>query len=153
LAHTESEDIRKRIRNVIERLRNVEVIVIDGTISRLAPSPLNPLDAGTYKVNTLWGYIAHALGRYDDFKKLDQDILPPQVDDIVRLLSGRRLVIIVDEIAQYVQRLYDAKDEAIKGYAKNVVLFFEGLVKAVDVLTNVVLVISLPAKVSAEGES
>jgi predicted AAA+ superfamily ATPase len=152
LAHAESEDIRKRIRNVVERLRNVEVIVIDGTISRLAPTPLNPLDAGTYKVNTLWGYIAHALGRYDDFKKFDQDIVPPQVDDIVRLLSGRRLVIIVDEIAQYVQRLYDAKDEAIKGYAKNVVLFFEGLVKAVDVLTNIALVISLPAKVSAEGE-
>jgi predicted AAA+ superfamily ATPase len=153
LAHTESEDVRKRIGSVIDRLRNADVIVIDGTISVLAPSPLNPFDAGAYKVNTLWGYIAHALGRYDDFKKFDQVLIPPQVDDIIKLLSGKRLVIIVDEIAQYVQTLYDAKDEDVKGYAKNVVIFFERLVKAVDTLTNVVLVISLPARIGAGGET
>jgi len=153
LAHAESEDIRKRIKSVVDRLRNVDVIVIDGTISVLAPSPLNPFDAGAYKVNTLWGYIAHALGRYDDFKKFDQVLTPPQVDDIIKLLSGRRLVIIVDEIAQYVQTLYDSKDEDIKGYARNVVMFFERLVKAVDALSNVVLVISLPARIGAGGEA
>jgi predicted AAA+ superfamily ATPase len=153
LVHAESGDVKKRIRSIIDRLRNADVIVIDGTIAVLAPSPLNPFDAGAYKVNTLWGYIAHVLGRYDDFKKFDQVLIPPQVDDIIKLLSGRRLVIIVDEIAQYVQTLYDAKDEDVKGYAKNVVIFFERLVKAVDTLTNVVLVISLPARIGAGGET
>jgi len=152
LGQAESEDTRKRIVGVIERLRNVEVIVIDGSIARLAPSPLNPLDAGAYKVNTLWGYIAHALGRYDDFKRFDQALTPPQVDNIVTLLSGRRLVIIVDEIAQYVQSLYGARDEAIQRYAANVVTFFERLVVAVNALTNVVLVISLPVKLGVKGE-
>jgi len=153
LAYAESDDVRKRIRSVIDRFRNVDVIVIDGAMARLAPSPLNPFDAGAYKVNTLWGYIAHALGRYDDFKRFDQVLIPPQVDDIVKLLSGKRLVIIVDEIAQYVQSLYDARDEDVKGYAKNVVIFFERLVKAVDTLNNVVLVISLPARIGAGGEA
>jgi len=151
-AYTESEGIRKRVEAVAEKLRGVDVVVIDGNTAELSPSPLRPLDAGVYKVNTLWGYIAHALGRYDDFKKFDHALVPPQTDDIVKLLSGRKLVIVVDELAQYIQSLYGGIDEKLKSYARNVVFFIERLVKAVETLNNVVLVISLPVKPSAGGE-
>jgi len=152
LAYAETIDVKKKIEEVIEKLKDIDIIVIDGSIARLAPSPLNPLDTGAYKVNTLWGYIAHVIGRYDDFKKFDQVLQPPQIDNIVKLLSGKKLIIVVDEMAQYVQSLYGAKDESIRDYAKNVVIFFERLVKAIDTLSNVVLVISLPMKPSVKGE-
>jgi len=151
----ELESVKKRVRDVIEKLRKVKdevsVIVIDGSLSALSPSPINPLKVGAYEVNTLWGYIAHALGRYDDFKRFDQMLAPPQVDDIVNLLSHRRLVIIVDEIAQYIESLYNANDDKLKNYAKNVVIFFERFAKAIAALTNVVLVISLPVRFGSGG--
>jgi len=152
LAFAETLDVKQRLENVAKKLRDVEVIVIDGSIAKLSPSLLNPLNAGTYAVNTIWGYVAHALGRYDDFKRFDQTLAPPQVDDIVKLFSSRKVVIIVDEIAQYIQAFYNAKDKAVRGYAENVVTFFERLVKAVDALTNVVIVMSLPIKSSSKVE-
>ena len=151
----EPESVKKRVRDVIEKLRKVKdevsVIVIDGSLSALSPSPINPLKVGAYEVNTLWGYIAHALGRYDDFKRFDQTLAPPQVDDIANLLSHRRLVIIIDEIAQYIESLYNANDDKLKNYAKNVVFLFERLAKAIAALTNVVLVISLPVRFGSGG--
>jgi len=151
----EPEGDKKGVRDVIEKLMKVKdevsVIVIDGSLSALSPSPINPLKVGAYEVNTLWGYIAHALGRYDDFKKFDQKLAPPQADNIANLLSNRRLVIIVDEIAHYIESLYNANDDKLKNYAKNVVLFFQLLTQALAALTNVVLVISLPVRFSREG--
>ena len=151
----EPESVKKRVRDVIEKLRKVKdevsVIVIDGSLSALSPSPINPLKVGAYEVNTLWGYIAHALGRYDDFKRFDQALAPPQVDDIANLLSHRRLVIIIDEIAQYIESLYNANDDKLKNYAKNVVFLFERLAIAIAALTNVVLVISLPVRFGSGG--
>jgi hypothetical protein len=154
----EPESVKNRVRDVIEKLRKVKdevsVIVIDGSLSALSPSPINPLKVGAYEVNTLWGYIAHALGRYDEFKRFDQTLVPPQGDNIVNLfnlLSHRRLIIIVDEIAQYIESLYNANDVKLKNYAENTVLFFGALAKAIASLTNVVLVISLPIKFSSGG--
>jgi len=153
----EPEDVKKRVRNVIEKLMKVKdeisVIVIDGSLSALSPSPITPrkVEVGAYEVNTLWGYIAQALGNYDYFKRFDQALAPPQVDDITNLLSHRRLVIIVDEIAQYIESLYNANDNKLRNYAKNVVIFFESLAKAVAALTNVVLVISLPVRFGSGG--
>lgn len=152
LARAESKDIERRISAIIEKLRGVEVIVIDGSIAKLAPSPANPLDAHGYKVNTLWGCIAHVLGLYGGFRDSDELLVPPQIDNIANLLSNRRLVIIVDELPQYLLSLYGAGKEELRNYAKNVVIFFERLVKAVETLSNVVLVISLPVKYGAGGE-
>ena len=156
---TEPKSVKERLKEIVKKLKSTDVIVIDGSTSELAPSPLRPIVRETYQVITLWGYIADALGSYDDFKKLDKALLPPKTDDIVSLLSNRKLVIIIDEIAQYVQTLYNAVNEDLKieysknvvkfnpkEYSKNVVSFFENLVKAVATLTNVALVISLPVR-------
>jgi hypothetical protein len=153
----EPEDVKKRVRDVIEKLEKVKdevsIIVIDGSLSALSPSPIDPrkVEVGAYEVNTLWGYIAQALGSYDYFKRFDQALAPPKVDDITNLLSHRRLVIIVDEIAQYIESLYNANDDKLRNYAKNVVIFFESLAKAVAALTNTVLVISLPVRFGSGG--
>jgi predicted AAA+ superfamily ATPase len=154
LASTETSEARRRLEEIAERLRGAEVVVIDGSMSGLSPSPISPLNAGTYTVQSLWGYLAHSLGRYEDFRRFDQALIPPQVDDIVKLLSGRRVVIIVDEIAQYLQTLYSSRDETARNYSKNVVTFFDRLASTVVALSNAVLVISLPVRgdVKREGE-
>jgi len=152
LAIAESPEVKKRLEEVGKRLKGVDVIVIDGSVSRLSPSPLSPLDAGVYKVNTLWGYIVHALGRYDDLKEHDRKLLAPNVDEVLKPLSGKRVVIIVDEIARYVQSLYSARDDYIKEYARSVVMFFDSLLKAVNVLNNVALVMSLPIRAGVKAE-
>ena len=154
LAVAEDLGIRVRLNNILSRvidiLRQVDIIIIDGSISQLAPSPLSPLKVGAYSVNTLWGYIAHSLGRYDDLREHDYKLVPPQIDELIRLLSGRRIVIVVDEIAHYVQRLFFSPDPILKNYAQNVVTFFEALVKAVDSLNNAIIIISLPVKITIE---
>jgi predicted AAA+ superfamily ATPase len=154
LASTETSEARVRLGEVAERLRGAEVVVIDGSMAGLSPSPISPLNAGTYTVQSLWGYLAHSIGRYEDFRRFDQTLIPPQVDDIVKLLSGRRIVIIVDEIAQYLQTLYGSVDETARNYSKNVVTFFDRLASAVVALSNAVLVISLPVRgdIKKEGE-
>jgi predicted AAA+ superfamily ATPase len=154
LASTETSEARVRLGEVAERLRGAEVVVIDGSMAGLSPSPISPLNAGTYTVQSLWGYLAHSIGRYEDFRRFDQTLIPPQVDDIVKLLSGRRIVIIVDEIAQYLQTLYGSVDETVRNYSKNVVTFFDRLASAVVALSNAVLVISLPVRgdIKKEGE-
>jgi len=153
-ASPENDDVKAHVGKLVEemgKLGRPDLVVVDGFFSELAPSPISPLDAKAYKVRTLWGYIAHCLGSYGMLREYDERQVAPEADKLLRVLENRCAVILVDEVAQYIKRLYDAPDKDLQRYCSAVETFMEGLVKAIDLARSVVLVISLPAE-RREGE-
>lgn len=153
-AVAENRRARELIDNAIEKLANlsktVSVVVIDGHMESLAPYPGKPLNVTAYKVQTLWGYIAHSLGSYSELKVEDEKVVPPSIEALVRLFSNKKVVILVDEIAAYIKSLYTSSDQSLKEYASAISTFMERLAKAVEVSQNVVLVVSLPTALSGD---
>ncbi len=150
-AVTETPEVGKKIRDIAARASSiagsVDIVVIDGYMHQLAPHPVAPLNMGTYSVKTLWGYIAHCLGSYSLMKTLDEQVVPPGVDVIVKLFENRRVVILVDELASYIQGISSQVN-----YVNALKSFIERLAKAIDIAKNVVLIISVPAAVGSGGE-
>jgi len=153
-ARPENDDVKAHVGKLVEemgKLGRPDLVVVDGFFSELAPSPISPLDAKAYKARTLWGYIAHCLGSYGMLREYDEKQVAPEADKLLRVLENRCAAILVDEVAQYIKRLYDASDKDLQRYCSAVETFMEGLVKAIDLARSVVLVISLPAE-RREGE-
>lgn len=149
-ATPENEDALASIKRAVEMLEEagrVDVVVIDGYYENLAPSPFEPLDAGAYKIKTLWGYIAHCLGRFDLLSDLDDKLYPPSVEKLLEILRDRAVLILVDEIAEYIKKLYSSRDPTARDYAENVASFMSSLAIAVSMSRKAVLVISLPVEV------
>jgi len=147
-AKTDSAETRDRVRRLVDKLLglgSVRIAVIDGHYHELAPSPVNPLEVpGGYRVQTVWGALAHQLGRYGEVRSNDETLYAPQADILRRVLGEEPVLILVDEIADYIVRLWSTGDETLKGYAESVVAFFEILAKAVDLSPRSVLLVSLP---------
>ncbi|NPA70922.1 MAG: DUF499 domain-containing protein [Crenarchaeota archaeon] len=152
LAVPEKVEYYDKVRRIVEELSEVvrgdsiNVIVIDGFYSALAPSPSSPLEVGAYCVKTLWGYVAHALGMYAMMKDKDVTLTPPEVDKLLELFRGKKVVILIDEIAEYIKRLVLSGDENLRRYAYAIESFIASLVNAVELSHNVILIISLPAE-------
>jgi len=130
--------------------KQVLVIGIDGYKRTVSPSPESPLKVGGYTVRTLWGYIAHNLGRYDLIRKYDETLTPPDVSAIEEMLRGRRVLILMDEVARYIQSFRSSADEQLRGYANSMLIFMENLANAVQHLSTV-LVVTLPLDVQSEA--
>ncbi len=150
----ESQLVYKKLGSVAERLAwlSVDLVVIDGNITSLAPHPISPLNVGSYTVRTLWGYLAHALGSYSALREYDEKLVVPEVDKLASLFSNRRVVILIDEIAAYIKSLHGSNDPSLKSYASNVATFLERLANAVALSSNAVLVVSLPLAVGGQSE-
>lgn len=150
----ESQLVQKKLGSVAERLAglSVDLVVIDGNITSLAPHPISPLNVGSYTVRTLWGYLAHALGSYSALREYDEKLVVPEVDKLASLLSNKRVVILIDEIAAYIKSLHGSSDPLLRGYASNVSTFLERLANAVALSSNAVLVVSLPLAVGGQSE-
>ncbi|MEM1698107.1 MAG: DUF499 domain-containing protein, partial [Thermofilaceae archaeon] len=102
----ENDELRRRVSRFIEDLTRVgkpDLVVVDGYFSELAPSPISPLDARTYRVRTLWGYIAHALGSYSIVKDFDERQVAPDADRLLELFKNRSVIILLDELAHYIK--------------------------------------------------
>jgi predicted AAA+ superfamily ATPase len=148
-AKPESGGVRARVSRLVEevgKLGRPDLVVIDGYFSELAPSPMSPLDARAYKVRTLWGYLAHSLGSYGVLREYDEKQVAPEADKLLKVLENRSTVILMDEVAHYIKRFYEAPDRDLQRYCSAVETFMESLVKAVDLARSAVLVISLPAE-------
>jgi predicted AAA+ superfamily ATPase len=106
------EEAVRLSRQVIEGIGKLdlkELVVIDGEYGGpLAPSSIEPYDTGQYTIKTIWGLIGHLLGRYDIVKRNDEEGTAPSLGALMRLFEGRRTVILVDEIAEYILRLPEA---------------------------------------------
>ena len=120
----------------------VKVIVIGGKDSNTAPSPDTQGD-----VKTLWGYIGKMLGKYDIVRKHDEDQMTPDTTVLEKLFQGEKVLILVDEIAWYLQRL---RHSVFSSYYYQCLGFFEVLASVTNKLP-VVLVVTIPAEISETG--
>jgi len=152
-AEAEDSGIKKTIENFVEKfsdkaIEDIGVVVLDGQLSELAPTPVNPLTVrGGYKVQTIWGSLAHQLGRFDIVRNNDEKLVAPPVDVLLKVLEGRPVLILIDELVHYVTTLRSSVDEALRNYAEQVVAFIETLSKAVvDSSNKTILVISMPVE-------
>ncbi|MEM4912633.1 MAG: DUF499 domain-containing protein [Desulfurococcaceae archaeon] len=154
-AKTENEDVRKQVSKFVEEVGKLErpnLVVIDGYFSELAPSPISPLDVKTYKVRSLWGYVAHALGNYSVVREDDEKLVSPEIDKLLKLFENRSVVILIDELAHYIKRLHETPDESLRRYTYQVESFMEVLAKAIDLSKRVILVIALPVEKKIKDE-
>jgi predicted AAA+ superfamily ATPase len=101
LLKAEPRDVAEQLYERVGRVAGeggVEVVVVDGDYASYAPTPSNPLKIGPYTVHSVWGYIAHCLGRYDDLRGGDERFEAPPVDRLEALFAGKRDLILMDEI-------------------------------------------------------
>ncbi|QGA69061.1 DUF499 domain-containing protein [Sulfolobus sp. E11-6] len=121
---------------------NVKVVVIGGRDSNTAPSPLDKLQVGDTTIQTLWGYIAYSLNKYDLIKDLDESLTSPEAERIRKIIGEDKVLIIIDEIAFYLSRIATSP---YTEYYRQCLNFFELLAQLTNSLP-VVLIISLPAQ-------
>jgi hypothetical protein len=134
-------EISKRI----AELEDVEVIVISGKYERSGGmSPLTPAMLDGQQIKTVWGYLAFKLGKYDELRNYDENAIVPSPDILTSLMSGKRTLILIDEILEPTIKLPDT----VKDYKKQIMQFVEYIVKAVAT-TNSVLIVTLPFNIQA----
>lgn len=102
---------------------------------------------------TLWGELAWQLGGEEGFRsveKEDERRIAPTAEDVARLFpKGKPVLILADEILQYVSR---ARGEKVleTTLAAQTFNFIKALTEAVDRTPQACLVVTLPASVSIE---
>lgn len=99
------------------------------------------IDCRQMKKNTLWGEIADRLGKYEEFKKLDQDRKP--VEDISKIKSffDKPTLLMLDEIPQYL-----VKTKAIDStFFDTTLIFLNELVSAVNSVDKSRLILTTTA--------
>jgi hypothetical protein len=126
----------------VEVEEGVKVIVIGGKDSNTAPSPDTQGD-----VKTLWGYIGKMLGKYDIVKKDDENHTTPYTPVLEELFRGEKVLILVDEIVWYLQRL---RHSVFSSYYYQCLNFFEVLAQVTNNLP-VVLVVTIPGEINETG--
>lgn len=102
--------------------------------------------ADPLKGKTPWGELAGQLGQYDLLREHDERRQTPGKDLLHELLRQQPMLILMDEIAEYVVKA--------KGFGGQVLAFFQELTETVKVLPQCVLVVTLPssAPYGEEGE-
>jgi len=137
-------------------LEDVEVVVIDGTDKRTAPSPLpgETLEVNSITIKTLWGYLAYKLNAYDMVRTYDEILISPEKTTLSQIFSGKKVLILIDELGIYYNRLSKApqldRDRVFERYAEQVVLFLRMLSESVKD-NCVVIVVSIPAEPTEKG--
>jgi predicted AAA+ superfamily ATPase len=148
-----SEEKRTELTNLaeeIEKLEGADIVVIHGKSAEYSARPANPLKYQAYGVKTLWGYLAHSLGRYDAIREDDDSLTAPAVESIREVLKGKKVIILVDELIDYADNLRRGGNETERRYTENIPAFLDRLSTAL-VGTNSVMIVSLPIEVK-EGK-
>lgn len=134
-------DISKKL----AKLKDVEVVVISGKFEKSGGiSPRIPVKISGLSIHTLWGYLALKIGKYNMLKEYDEKCNVPGADVFTSLLSGKKTLILIDEILELTIKLPDTDEN----YKKQTLQFVEYIAKAVA-LTNSVMIISLPFNIQA----
>ena len=134
----------------VTELPQVKVAVFAGT----AADPL--------KGKTPWGAIAEQLDGYELLKEHDEKQKAPGKELLHRLLGERPVLILMDEITEYVAKCIDPEKlresgsniEAARAYQTQVLSFMQELTETVRALPRAALVVTLPssAPYGEEGE-
>jgi predicted AAA+ superfamily ATPase len=135
-----AEKLYKNLKNLLQskKIDKIDIVVIDGDYEKYAPSPIKPLNVGPYTVYTIWGYVAHSLGRYDIVRDYDEKQATPSKDALENLFRDKHALILMDEV--------------LSGYAVNLdntqrgklLEFFKRLASALQG-KNIATVITIPA--------
>ena len=126
-------------------LEDVEIIVIDGMDKRLAPSPIEILEENGLKIKTLWGYVAHKLGTYDKIRIYDEKLISPDKATLSEIFNGKKVLLLIDEIGVYYNRLHKSGSQDLSNYSKQVVIFLRMLSEVVKE-RNLVVILGIPAE-------
>lgn len=141
---------RARLEQLADRIKSVkaELIPFAGDSSKYSGSPLSPTNTGSYTFRTVWGYLAHRLGKYREFSMLDEKTSAPQQDVIEEMISGSRALFVFDEISDYLVNLIGGEYEK---YARAVVNFVEYFIQALK-SSKSVAIITLPVDISGKAD-
>jgi len=140
----------RRIAKDIEELRDTQIVIIYGKDYNYCGKPSMPIEVGGYKIHTVWGYLAHSLGRYDYIREDDKNLTVPDISTLRKVLGDKPIVVLIDEIVDYAHGLRNSKIRDEKEYVDSLPQFLDRLAGAV-VGTNTVVVVTLP--IEAKGRS
>ena len=86
------------------------------------------IDCRQMKKKTLWGEIANRLGKYEKFKKLDEDRKPPEDISMIKSFFDKPTLLLLDEIPHYL-----VKTKSISmPFFNTTLLFLNELVSAIN---------------------
>jgi len=140
----------KQIAKDIEKIGNVRIAIIYGKDYRYCARPTDPIKVDGYKIHTVWGYLAHILGRYDDIRGDDEKITVPGISTLRKVLSDKPNVILVDEIVDYAYGLKQSKTEEEKEYVGLIPQFLDRLASAI-IGTKTALIVTLPIELKGKN--
>ena len=139
------QEIRRLADEIKEISKDMKVIIATGDDTRFFGHPTEPIDMPPYKIHTLWGYIAHNLGKYGLVENYDKNLSIPPQNKINDLLSGEKAIFIIDELIDYAHSMIHSKNEYERGYVKSIPQFIEYFAKAIRA-SDSILIISLPVE-------
>ena len=90
------------------------------------------------QIKTIWGDVFFQLGKYEEYKKLDQEYTLPSLDDLRDALDGSPVLLLLDELPSYMKAVHDQEyllDKAVQ--------FIQRLVIAVSEKNNAVLTVAI----------
>jgi len=102
------------------------------------------IDCNMVKRNTLWGEIAYAMGRYDQFKMLDENKEIPKDIELLKSLFDKPTLLLIDELPQYLLKA-DSDKVGNVTLADLTIAFIQDLIRAVSSVNRCVLIITLTA--------
>lgn len=127
-----------------------KVAVLDGT----AHAPGQPWKHGKQAVRTLWGELAWQLGEADGFalvKEADANGTSPGKDVLCTLLAQfAPCVVLLDELVVYIRQFVESQPLSGGTYDSNL-SFIQSLTEAAKLVTNAVVLASLPDSNSQAG--
>ena len=117
--------------NILKNI-GINIVIVDCSERDFAPVP----EDKKY-VKTLWGYIAHQLGRYHIIASYDRRGTAPPKDVLREIFDGSGAVILIDEIARYYSRTKELSRDIINTFLMNLseALTTEEVTKCVVVIT------------------
>ena len=147
------DESARRLKNIsreIERLsQEVSIVIVYGKdhSGRFGGgTPSRPVDWGDYKTHTVWGLIAHQLGKYDIMRGDDENNTAPSTAVLGELFEGKRVLILMDELVELAHNLRNSKDPDERRYSSNIPTFVERITKAIHGTSSTV-VITMPFEV------
>ena len=121
-----AEKLYGKLKKILESMK-IDIVVIDGDYEKYAPSPTKPLNAGPYTVYTIWGYIAHSLGRYDIVRNDDEKQTTPSKDTLENLFRDKHVLVLMDEVLSgYALNLDDTQRSRLLEFFKRLASTLQG---------------------------
>jgi hypothetical protein len=146
---SDDERVRYALRHALSLVRDkygeIRIVAIVGDTRLLAPSPDNPVEIDGVKIYTPWGLLAYLLGAYRELEASDKSFYAPRVDELVKILHGKSVLILLDEAVEYME-LAVRISSTYRGYAESYLSFIRNLAEAVSETPGSVLVVTLPAE-------